>query len=35
MRILATLQEPDQGSIHLGDIDVLNKKEELRQTPTT
>ena len=34
MRILATLQEPDQGSIHLGDIDVLNQKEEVRQTLT-
>jgi ABC-2 type transport system ATP-binding protein len=32
MRILATLQEPDQGSIHLGDIDVLSQKEEVRQT---
>ncbi|MBD0254693.1 MAG: ABC transporter ATP-binding protein [Cytophagales bacterium] len=32
MRILATLQEPDQGSIHLGGIDVLNRKEEVRQT---
>ncbi|WP_082161791.1 ABC transporter ATP-binding protein [Rufibacter radiotolerans] len=32
MRTLATLQEPDEGSIHLGDIDVLNQKEEVRQT---
>jgi len=32
MRILATLQEPDEGSIHLGGIDVLNQKEEVRQT---
>src|SRR5258705_4243688 len=32
MRILATLQEPDQGSIHLGDIDVLNQKDEVRKT---
>ena len=32
MRILATLSEPDQGSIHLGGIDVLNQKEEVRQT---
>jgi ABC-2 type transport system ATP-binding protein len=32
MRILATLQEPDKGSIHLDGIDVLNQKEELRQT---
>ena len=32
MRILATLQEPDEGSIHLGDIDVVNQKEEVRKT---
>ena len=32
MRILATLQEPDKGSIHLGGLDVLNQKEEVRQT---
>ncbi|MBX0335142.1 ABC transporter ATP-binding protein [Pontibacter sp. HSC-14F20] len=32
MRTLATLQEPDEGSIHLGDIDVLRQKEEVRQT---
>ena len=32
MRILATLQEPDAGSIHLGDIDVLNQKDEVRKT---
>ncbi len=32
MRILATLQEPDKGSIHLDGIDVLNQKEEVRQT---
>lgn len=32
MRTLATLQEPDQGEIFLGGIDVLNQKEELRQT---
>jgi len=32
MRILATLQEPDEGSIHLGDLDVLNQKDELRRT---
>jgi ABC-2 type transport system ATP-binding protein len=32
MRILATLQEPDEGSIRLGDIDVLNHKDEVRQT---
>jgi ABC-type proline/glycine betaine transport system ATPase subunit len=32
MRILATLQEPDQGSIRLGDTDVLNQKDEVRKT---
>jgi len=31
MRILATLQEPDEGSIRLGDLDVLNQKDELRR----
>lgn len=32
MRTLATLQEPDSGSIRLGDIDVLREKDRLRQT---
>lgn len=32
MRILATLQEPDGGSVQLGDIDVLNQKDEVRRT---
>ena len=32
MRTLATLQEPDAGSIRLGDIDVLNQKEKVRET---
>jgi ABC-type multidrug transport system ATPase subunit len=32
MRILATLQEPDEGSVQLGDIDVVNQKEEVRKT---
>ena len=32
MRIVATLQEPDEGSIRLGDIDVLNQKDEVRKT---
>ena len=32
MRIRATLQEPDEGSLHLGDIDVLNQKDEVRKT---
>jgi ABC-2 type transport system ATP-binding protein len=27
MRILATLQEPDEGSIRLGDTDVLSQKD--------
>lgn len=32
MRILATLQEPDGGSIRLGAIDVLRQKAEVRRT---
>lgn len=32
MRTLATLQEPDEGHILLGDIDVVNQKEAVRQT---
>jgi ABC-2 type transport system ATP-binding protein len=32
MRILATLQEPDAGSIRLGDTDVLNQKDAVRET---
>jgi ABC-2 type transport system ATP-binding protein len=32
MRIIATLQEPDDGSIQLGKLDVLNQKDELRKT---
>ena len=32
MRILATLQEPDEGSVRLGDIDVIRDKEKVRQT---
>ncbi len=31
MRTIATLQEPDSGSIMLGDLDVLGKKEEARR----
>lgn len=31
MRTIATLQEPDSGSIRLGDIDVLHQKDELRR----
>src|SRR3954469_18594160 len=32
MRILATLQEPDTGSVHLGDLDVVEQKDEVRMT---
>ncbi len=32
MRTLATLQEPDEGSITFGNIDVLKQKEELQKT---
>jgi ABC-2 type transport system ATP-binding protein len=32
MRILATLQDPDEGSVRLGDIDVLHDKQRVRQT---
>jgi ABC-2 type transport system ATP-binding protein len=32
MRTIATLQEPDEGSIRLGDIDVLTQKDEVRKT---
>jgi ABC-2 type transport system ATP-binding protein len=31
MRTIAALQEPDQGSIMLGDIDILKDKQELRK----
>jgi ABC-type multidrug transport system ATPase subunit len=31
MRTIATLQEPDTGSIRLGEIDVLEQKDELRR----
>ena len=31
MRTIATLQEPDSGSIKLGEIDVLKQKEEIRK----
>jgi ABC-type multidrug transport system ATPase subunit len=31
MRILATLQEPDEGTIHLGDVDVIRQKERVRE----
>jgi len=32
MRTLATLQDPDEGEIFLGDIDVIKQKDEVRQT---
>jgi ABC-2 type transport system ATP-binding protein len=32
MRTLATLQEPDEGQLFLGDLDVVNQKEAVRQT---
>jgi ABC-2 type transport system ATP-binding protein len=32
MRTLATLQEPDEGSVMLGDIDVLHQKDRVRET---
>ena len=31
MRTIATLQDPDTGSIMLGDIDVVKQKEEIRK----
>ena len=32
MRILAMLQEPDSGSIHLGALDVVREKDRVRRT---
>ncbi len=32
MRTIATLQEPDTGSVMLGDIDVLREKDRVRRT---
>ena len=32
MRTIATLQEPDAGTIRFGDIDVVQQKEEMRRT---
>ena len=32
MRILATLQEPDKGQIHLGSLNLIQQKEEVRKT---
>src|SRR4029453_14316583 len=31
MRTIATLQEPDEGSIRFGDIDVLRQKDRVRE----
>ena len=31
MRTISTLQEPDEGTIQLGDINVLTQKEEVRK----
>jgi ABC-type multidrug transport system ATPase subunit len=31
MRTIATLQEPDEGSIHFGEIDAIQRKDRLRQ----
>jgi ABC-type multidrug transport system ATPase subunit len=31
MRTIATLQEPDRGTIHLGDVDVLANKDAIRR----
>jgi len=31
MRTIATLQEPDQGSIMLGEVNVLNQKDDVRK----
>jgi ABC-2 type transport system ATP-binding protein len=31
MRTIATLQEPDQGSIYFGDIDALRQKDRIRE----
>ncbi|MDX5419879.1 MAG: ABC transporter ATP-binding protein [Hymenobacteraceae bacterium] len=32
MRILATLQNPDEGAIHLGEFDLVREKDKVRQT---
>jgi ABC-2 type transport system ATP-binding protein len=32
MRMIATLQDPDEGSIQLGELDVLRQKDEVRKT---
>jgi ABC-2 type transport system ATP-binding protein len=32
MRMIATLQEPDEGSLRFGDLDVVTQKQQVRQT---
>ena len=32
MRTIATLQDPDEGSIQLADIDVIRQKDRVRET---
>jgi ABC-2 type transport system ATP-binding protein len=32
IRTIATLQEPDEGTIHLGDLDVLREPDRVRET---
>ncbi|MES2521865.1 MAG: ABC transporter ATP-binding protein [Gemmatimonadota bacterium] len=32
MRILATLQEPDSGTVSLGDLDIVRQKDDVRRT---
>ena len=32
MRILATLQEPDEGEVRLGDLDLIRQKDAVRET---
>jgi len=32
MRMIATLQEPDTGTITLGEINVVRQKDEVRRT---
>ena len=32
MRILATLQEPDEGDVRLGELDLIQQKDEVRKT---
>jgi ABC-2 type transport system ATP-binding protein len=33
MRTIATLQDPDEGSITIGDLDVLKDKDQVRRVP--